>query len=189
MPCRTSAHAGHRLGIGLLSDRERPCLAARFGTYRARSLLRRPRVVRPRRAVAVPASPQSRLLTLRFKVTCAVSSSTRPPRSAGPATQPQSPKKLSAPSPNIPSEGARSTPFTPLLGRHHSVTAAHGLRPTAGEPVPWSGGMASVFISADAASAVTTNVQGVRVGGGSGPIRCGNPAKVCGHRTSGAQGR
>ena len=39
--------------------------------------------------------------------TCAVSSSTRQPPSAEPATLPQNPKKLSAPSPNIPTEGAQ----------------------------------------------------------------------------------
>jgi len=46
-----------RLGVGLLSDHECPCLTARSGTYRARSLLRRSRVVRP------PASSRSASVT------------------------------------------------------------------------------------------------------------------------------
>ena len=50
-------------------------------------------------AASTPPTPACACYT-----TCAASSSTRPPQSAGPATPPQHPKKLSAPSPNIPAK-------------------------------------------------------------------------------------
>ena len=57
------AHAGHRLGIGLLSDYECPCLTARSGTISVETS----RVVRLRRAVATLGRPAPRPLTLYFK--------------------------------------------------------------------------------------------------------------------------